>query len=61
MQRLEIPADLTLTEMRLVAYYCAVLASGSGFYIYNYEERCLVHNATPEYMALQISWVYFEE
>lgn len=61
MQRLEISADLTQTEMRTVAYFCAVLARGSGFYIYNYEERCLVHKAPPEFIAMQISCVYYCE
>lgn len=52
-------ATFTEEEMRFMAYACAVLAYGSGFYIYNYEERRLDrHQTPPEDIVLEIAWVY---
>jgi hypothetical protein len=51
-------AKLDESEMRFVAYACAVFARASGFYIYNYEERRLVQSRPIETIIVEISWVY---
>lgn len=51
-------AKLDESEMRFVAYACAVFARASGFYIYNYEERRLVQSRPIETIIIEISWVY---